>query len=475
MASEKKSYIYPKKIIDHNLLISGAEYLFSASDRQICTEEDELVKIEGKGHLLLDFGEELNGGIRILTHTATDGACRVKVRFGESAAEAKAEIGYKNNVQAHTMKEFSLDLLNYSDIPCGNTGFRFVYIEFSEDKEVCLKSIFAEDTRLSMPTLWTYQGKDGHIRDIFVAAKNTIDLCVQNGYMYDGIKRDRLVWIGDIYSEILALTTLYGDVDCIPNSLNFIKKRTPLPRWMNEIPAYSLWWIIAIEYYARVTNNEEHLYEQKDYLFGLIRQFDDAVGEDGEFLLEEKFVDLNLFKQPKEDDALRALALAACQKAKILYQRFDVETEILDRIEWKLKRKEIVCDDCKTVAALKFFANGTLSETEKQVLIANGNQGVSTFMSYFIFDAIAKLFGKEEMLCRLKSYFGGMLDIGANTFWENFDPAWVENSIKIDELPVEGKTDFHGDYGIACYTGYRMSLCHGWSSGIIKLIKEYAE
>ncbi|MBQ7654332.1 MAG: hypothetical protein IJS17_04595 [Clostridia bacterium] len=64
----------------------------------------------------------------------------------------------------------------------------------------------------------------------------------------------------------------------------------------------------------------------------------------------------------------------------------------------------------------------------------------------------------------LKDYYGGMLDKGATTFWEDFDIDWIDNSTRIDEFPQENKRDIHGDFGRYCYVGYRHSLCHGWSS-----------
>ena len=73
-----------------------------------------------------------------------------------------------------------------------------------------------------------------------------MDLCAGCGYVWDGVKRDRLVWIGDIHPEMLALTTLYGRVSAIERSLDFARKQTPLPGWMNRYPMYSMWWIIIL-------------------------------------------------------------------------------------------------------------------------------------------------------------------------------------------------------------------------------------
>lgn len=40
------------------------------------------------------------------------------------------------------------------------------------------------------------------------------------------------------------------------------------------------------------------------------------------------------------------------------------------------------------------------------------------------------------------------------------------------QTTCERKVYKHDDFGAICYDGYRHSLCHGWSSGVIKFIKE---
>ncbi|WP_449436256.1 alpha-L-rhamnosidase C-terminal domain-containing protein [Pedobacter steynii] len=66
-----------------------------------------------------------------------------------------------------------------------------------------------------------------------------------------------------------------------------------------------------------------------------------------------------------------------------------------------------------------------------------------------------------------------MLDLGATTFWEDFNMDWITNASRIDELVPEGKKDVHGDYGAYCYVGFRHSLCHGWASGPTAWLTEH--
>jgi hypothetical protein len=99
------------------------------------------------------------------------------------------------------------------------------------------------------------------------------------------------------------------------------------------------------------------------------------------------------------------------------------------------------------------------------VLKINGPQDLSTFYGFYVLNALAKSGDINTGLDFISQYWGGMLDFGATTFWEDFDLAWTRNAGRIDELPVAGKKDLHGDFGAHCYVGFRHSFCHGWAGG----------
>ena len=459
--------ICPKKIIYNSCNLTNEQRLFDCKTSQISVQEKALTCISGKGHIILDFGVEICGGIRILSNVTAD--CLVKITFGESVAETIAEDGYKNAVSAHSIRTFQTLIPSYSDVRFGDTGFRFVKIELLEDKEIKIKSIYAENHILSKKPIWEYSGNDDRIKEIYTVAKRTVDLCSSGEYVWDGIKRDRLVWAGDLYSEMIALTTIYGRLKKVEDTINFSRKNTPLPAWMNDLAGYSAWWVITLADYYKMTDYEPILRQNLPYLKKLASYVDEHVNENGEVAFDNKFVDLSLMYTSGEDHAVRAVFYIACKKAMELIGENDKTYHVWKRVKEKLSKNYIDCNNSKAITALKFWATGELSESEKLILL-DKTTSQSTFMSYFVFDAIYKNFGKEKAMEELKTYFGAMLDLGATTFWENFDYAWAENSIKVDEFPKDGKNDFHGDYGSACYKGYRMSLCHGWSAGIIKLI-----
>ena len=80
-------------------------------------------------------------------------------------------------------------------------------------------------------------------------------------------------------------------------------------------------------------------------------------------------------------------------------------------------------------------------------------------------EALAKAGEYEKAIDIINTFWGAMLDLGATTFWEDFNLDWIPNAAPIDEPVPAGKKDIHGDFGAYCYPGFRHSLCHGWSSG----------
>ena len=214
-----KEYIFPKRIVLSKNTIN--DNLLKKQTLQIGLAEKSTTCFQVGDFVILDFGKETCGGVRILTFQANKQ--QVRIRFGESLTECCSEIKEKNATNDHSLRDFCVELQNYSDMTFGNTGFRFVRLDFSG--EVSIKSVVAESYTFKKPALYRYNGNDERVKEIFTVAKRTVDLCASKGYLWDGVKRDRLVWIGDIHPEMLALTTLYGRLSLIEKSLDFVKSK----------------------------------------------------------------------------------------------------------------------------------------------------------------------------------------------------------------------------------------------------------
>ena len=108
-----------------------------------------------------------------------------------------------------------------------------------------------------------------------------MDLCASEGYVWDGVKRDRLVWIGDLYPEMRAAHCLFGDVPETLNSIDFSMGETELPNWMAGMPAYSLWWLIILRDEYAVNGDKTRFVKYLPYIKGLLKQIDAHIAPDG--------------------------------------------------------------------------------------------------------------------------------------------------------------------------------------------------
>lgn len=428
---------------------------------------------QGKGaYVVLDYGKELCGGVRILTPTIL-GPTRFRITFGESISECYSSIGEKNATNDHSPRDFEVDISNISDLTFGQTGFRFVRIELLTESPVWVKNILAINSLPVFEREGFLRTSDPELNRIIETAIYTLKLNLQNGCIWDGIKRDRLVWSGDLHQEIVNSVYLYGDNKNITNSLSFLKEETPASTWINDIPSYSAWWVINLCVYCRMTGNKAYFEENKSYAEAVMKNFNSHIATDGtiDFQLHpEEFMCFFLdWPTYKTNDAVISTASVIMVAAKRFLEIEENEhcREILQKLQVYLDKP---CQ-YKQTRAFQILA-GRNAAGENEFLEKGGAEGFSTFMAYYILTADA-MTGGTKMLSIIKEYFGAMLSRGATTFWEDFHMDWLEGSGRIDELPVEGQKDIHGDYGAWCYQGFRHSLCHGWTSGVFSFIVEY--
>ncbi|MDE7395196.1 MAG: hypothetical protein K2M95_03645 [Clostridiales bacterium] len=469
----KTEYILPKRIPDVSSDVINAHTLLCEKDRQIALDERDVCKFCG-GYIVLDFGRELHGGVRILCHKAGNGSAKVRIRFGESYGEANAATGERGACNDHAPRDVSVLLADYSDLTFGQTGFRFVRIDFPSGINVELKSVYAAFTHCGLPQIGDFTCSDALVNEIYDTARYTAYLCVQNGMIWDGIKRDRLVWIGDLYPEIKALSYVYGGADEIKNSLRFAMHTNPQPGWIQRMPSYTIWFVLALYEYCFYTDDGAFLRECCEYLSALGALFDDCVSDNGRLLFNAKrgegkpiFLDWQTADLPETEHGVSALLKIAAQKGIYLCTKLGANCDSFRSVLKKLGRRKIAETAYKQITALQALSGDRGARACAQEIVRGGSTGVSAFMSYFILSAAAIGGENTAALNMCKAYYGGMLSRGATSFWEDFRVEWLSGSGRIDEPTPAGVKDLHADFGAHCYTGYRHSLCHGWSCGAV--------
>lgn len=425
---------------------------------------------EDSGSIVLDFGTEISGYLELFTPMSKDKSPpRARIRFGESVAETMVEINERGAQNDHALRDQVVELPWLGKKMVGPSGFRFVRIDAVDPAHsVELAQVQAMLQIRDIPYLGSFNSSDERLNQIWRTGAWTVHLNMQD-YLWDGIKRDRLVWLGDMHPEVSIIGSVFGHNEVVPKSMNMIRDITPPTKWMNGISAYSMWWIIIHEDWYQMHGDLNYLTEQKAYLQKLLPHLATFIGDDGkERINGMRFLDWPTFKDKKAvHEGLQAMMVMTMASGARLMDLLDdpVTAKLCRDAEAKLRQHVPEPSGRKSPAALNALAGLRDLEEVAKVLKEDGPKDLSTFYGYYVIRALGEAGETEAVLDIISQYWGGMLDFGATTFWEDFDLAWTENAGRIDEIVPKGKKDLHGDFGAHCYIGFRHSFCHGWAGG----------
>lgn len=485
-----REYITPVRVVWTNStdLISNPDALLQEGNGQADFMQRTFcdMKSTRKVHpaIILDFGKELHGGLQIVTGMGSDHNVRIRVRFGESVSETMSEIDGKNGAKNdHAIRDQEVLLPWFGVKEIGNSGFRFVRIDLiSDNKELSLKEVRAIALYRDVPYRGAFKSNDERLNQIWQTGAYTVHQCMQE-FLWDGIKRDRLVWMGDMHPEIMTISNVFGYNEVVPKSLDLARDSTPLPGWMNGMYPYSMWWVLAQRDWYWYNGDKEYLEQQREYLLGLLELFHKRVDEKGFELSGGDFLDWpSEENEPAQKAGVQALMMMTMKSAAELCDILG-ETAMAERCRDCHARMASVADQVseeyykvalapgepgsKQGTSLMVLADMIdAKKANEEVIKVEGARGFSTFYGYYMLQAMAKAGDYAGAMKFISEFWGAMIDLGATTFWEDFHTDWLKDDVApITDLVPAGKKDIHGDFGAYCYKGLRHSLCHGWASG----------
>ena len=479
-----RTYLTPRAILwTSGSGLRNEQFLLEESNGQADLVGAKLVEMTGNGReaasVLLDFGQELQGGIEIVTGAFPGKEpINVRVTLGESVTEAMSSIGSSSATNDHAIRDFSLALPWLGKAEIGNSGFRIARITLLDtDRTLLLKSIRAISIYRDIPWLGSFKSSDERLNQIWETGARTVHLNMQE-YLWDGIKRDRLVWVGDMHPEVMTILSVFGYNEVVPKSLDLISGITEPPSWMNGISSYSMWRIL-IQYQWYLNNGDlDYLGSHADYIFSLLEVLQSKVDMSGKEALDgNRFLD---WPTSPNKQAIHA------GLQSMMVMTFEAGADIASALERPLLAQQYretadrllgyVPDPNGNKSAGALMAISGLAdpgEINDILLSVDPLDGISTFYGYYVLQARAMAGDYQGALDVIRKYWGGMLDLGATTFWEDFDLEWAKNAGRIDEMPDKEKDNIHADYGDYCYVGLRHSLCHGWASGPTAWLSEH--
>ena len=469
------AYLTPTRIMLSNGSVTGAENLLRPYRGQVSTNEPDVCIFrnsgDGKSSILLDFGKEIQGGVQIVrAMSANKTAARFRVCFGESVSEALSSVDEAGATATneHSVRDFEISVPWLGTVEYGNTGFRFVRLDLlGEDTEALIVTVRAISRHRDIPYIGQFRCSDERLNQIWSTGAYTVHLNMQD-YLWDGIKRDRLVWIGDMHPEVMTVNTVFGDHKVVRKSLDYVRESTPATKWMNGICSYSLWWIIIQHHLYEYYGDLGYLREQHAYLTDLLHTVMANFDGPKEDFKSGRFIDWPTSGKPDAIHAgLQALSVRAMEAGADMAGWLGdskLKEECVNAAS-RLREHKPEITSSKQAAALLYLENMADKDEARDIILSGGADGFSSFMGYYMLEALAKSGDYDEAMKMISAYWGAMLDLGATTFWEDFDYSKAAEAGRIDEIVPEGKYDIHADGGAYCYVGLRHSFCHGWASG----------
>ena len=448
---------------------------------------------------VLDFGQHCVGKLSFrFRHDQRflDAPVRLRLRFGETPYELSRSFdSYHGGLSKTWLQEevLNLDEPGLVELPRRYT-FRYLEVEVAGTPRPLRLSDFA--VRCTTSADWSRlaplpSGTDPELAAIDAVAAKTLADCMQTAYE-DGPKRDRRLWSGDLRLQALTDYTLFRNDRlarrCLYLFAACLEEGKYLPGCLYQKPTvfydegmgltdYALLFCVSVCDYYQHTGDAETARELFPVVENQIHLALSLLDESGVITFLDGwncFIDwvdglrcttavegvllYALEKVIRLAGALGQDTLAAQWQASLESTRTAAKKALFNH------DKGYFCntyDDYQySVHAQVWMILGGVITGEEAVRVLNASlsapealQPVTPYMHHYVMEALRKLELRQQALDYLKSYWGGMVRQGADTFWEVYVPGKPEVSPYGDPL--------------------MNSFCHAWSCSAAYFIRTW--
>lgn len=447
--------------------------------------------------ILLDLGEYAVGHFSFSYDKVAvfvDAPVRLVIRFGEDMREINDDFSqYKGDLSKTWLQEeiINLDYPQKTTLP-RRYACRYIKITVENaNRPIRLFDFsFRATTSADVSVLQPANTTDELLNKIDHVATNTLKECMQT-FFEDGPKRDRRLWIGDLRLEALTNYYTFNNREIVRRCLYLFAAGACnnagfLPSFVYETPYYhsgethiedyALLYVVTLCDYYEHTGDIDVVNDLLDICKSQLDSFRATLDtnlitkkQDGWFAFIDWCPGLEiltalqgvyLYTLKRFSGLLKAINDKDHEK----YSAHLSETRRASRKHLYSQNKQAFINEFDnnqySVHSQVWMILGDVSDGEeaKNLLLScldnkDAKQPVTPYMRHYVIEAMLKLGMKNEAMHYLKKFWGGMVELGADTFWEAYTP---------DDLDFSPYND-------------RMinSLCHAWSCTPAYFIRKY--
>ncbi len=415
--------------------------------------------------ITLDFGREVTGRVQLISDS--DSPATVSIAYGESIGELNDE------------PYLGIDPLVLAAHGMGTgpkSAFRYARIRFlSGPPELRFKSIHLEDVYYPVDYQGSFESSDTLLNRVWETGAYTSHLCMQDD-IWDAPKRDRGRWMGDTDISGRVIDAVFADHFLVEDTLTRLIGPLPIRQHVNGIPGYSSYWFTELADYLRHTGRKEYVASMHDRIVQMLEFMEQDFDQQNRFINHTKewlYVDWALdlngdtpqsrettvleYVRAYRDGAWLLRQLGDTRNADHFAQRAEELAKVSQSSDWSdgsfgprwQTNAMAVISGVASPAQYSSIWQNVLSGVGKPTFRPNV---ITPYYGAYVLDAMAQMHHRADALAWIREYWGGMVQEGATSFWEAYDPAWPKDDDPHLVLQADNTA------------GYRISLAHGWSS-----------
>lgn len=449
-----------------------------------------------KDDFILDFGIHMVGFVsfKLKAHGShMDAPCRLRLTFGESALDVTMGM---DNVDTWISTAWLPDeVINIDMCPeivklTRRYSFRYLRVEivdtspkykvsFSEVSCECVSAIGQADK------IEQISFKDEMLNRIDHVSIMTLRDCMQTVFE-DGPRRDRRLWLGDLRLQALANYKTFKNFGLVKRNIYqfaaVVREDDSVPACLFEHPVFTPSSDYIVDYdalfasvvydYVEASGDKSLGEAMWPTVLGCLKKalshldpktgvFDASKGDEWKFLDWQPTLDRNAGSHGVLLYCLKATNKLASLLGKAPPHESEV-SQMTEAADAFLSKDGLFVSGPDAQVSYASAAWLTLSgafpnEVAKTALLKTLRQPdavrpLCPYLWHYVCDALATVGCAEECIETMVGYWGKMIDAGADTFWECFDPENCMNSP-------------YGDVR-------NNSFCHAWSCTPTYLLRE---